>query len=110
LGALIVGYAVLGPLVLDVIRFRTSASGVAVRSAGLVRTAAPPAWSRRLEVGCGVLLVVVASALTAAGSVFATVLYRRPAAPAMPCAPDPAVAPGLTRPGQYPVGGTLGPG
>jgi hypothetical protein len=140
LGALVVGYAVLGPLVLDVIHFRTSASGlnqvrggdlaalvvvapicvvvgglawrghpaapvlalgpaifamytysqlvlaneylrvpgnierffplllalflvaaaVAVRSAGLVRSAASPLWSRRLEVGCGVLLVVMA--------------------------------------------------
>jgi hypothetical protein len=141
LGALVVGYAVLGPLVLDVIHFRTSVSGlnqirggdlaalvivaplclavgglarrghraapvlalgpaifamytysqlilgneylrmpgnverffplllamflvatvVAVRSAGLVRAGAPPVWSRRLEVGCGVLLVVIAA-------------------------------------------------
>jgi hypothetical protein len=141
LGALIVGYAVLGPLVFDVIRFRTSPSGlaqirggdlaalvivapvclvvgglawrghpaapvlalgpaifamytysqlvlgneyldvpgnverffplllamflvaaaVAVHGAGLVRAAAPPVWSRALEVGCGVLLVVLAA-------------------------------------------------
>jgi hypothetical protein len=140
LGTLIVGHAVLGPLVFDVIRFRTSASGldqirgvdlaavaivaplsvvvgrlawqghpaapvlalgpaifavytysqlflgneflripgnverffplllamflvaaaIAVRSAGLVRLAALPAWSRRLEIGCGALLLVIA--------------------------------------------------
>jgi hypothetical protein len=141
LGALIVGHAVLGPLVLDVLEYRTSASGlnqirgvdlaavaivaplavvvgrlawrghraapvlalgpaifamytysqlilgneylripgnverffplllamflvaaaIAVRSAGLVRTAAPPAWSRRMETGCGVLLLTIAA-------------------------------------------------
>ncbi|MBN9102628.1 MAG: hypothetical protein J0I49_31690 [Pseudonocardia sp.] len=141
LATLIVGYAVLGPLVLDVIHFRTSASGLdqirggdlaalavvapvcaavgalawrghpaapvlalapaifamytysqlvlaneylripgnvelffplllvmfwlaaalTVRSVGLVRATPAPPWSRRLERGCGVLLVVIAA-------------------------------------------------
>lgn len=141
LATLIVGYAVLGPLVLDVIHFRTSASGLnqirggdlaalavvapvcvavgalawhghpaapvlalapvifamytysqlvlaneylripgnvelffplllvmfwlaavlTVRSVGLVRATPTPPWSRRLELGCGVLLVVIAA-------------------------------------------------
>lgn len=141
LGALVVGYAVLGPLVLNVIHFRTSASGlnqirggdlaalavvapvcvavgglawrghpaapvlalapaifamytysqlvlaneylrvpgnievffplllvmfwlaaaITVVSMGLVRSAALPRWSRRLEFGTGVLLVVIAA-------------------------------------------------